>query len=130
MGLFGSGKSDKIGKTLVLGATDNPDRYSCKAVKALLRNEYEVVPVGVRSGIIKETEILTGMPHVDDVDTILIYMGAKKQPEFYDYILNMNPRRVVFNPGAENPELENILKEKDIKVVKDCALIMINTDTF
>ncbi len=119
-----------MGKTIVLGATDNPDRYSCKAVKALLRNDFEVVPVGLRNGVIKETEILTGMPPIEDVDTILIYMGAKKQAEFYDYIQNLNPKRVVFNPGAENPELEDILKGKGIKVVKDCALIMINTDTF
>jgi predicted CoA-binding protein len=119
-----------MGKMLVLGATENPDRYGFKAVKALLRNDYEVVPVGFRSGFIKDVEILTGMPAVEDVDTILIYMGARKQLEFYDYIQDLKPRRVIFNPGAENPELQEILKEKGIKVVKDCALIMINTDSF
>ena len=131
MGLFSAKKeTDKKGKTLVLGAAENPDRYSCKAVKALLRNDYEVVPVGFRSGSIKDTVILTGMPQIEDVDTILIYMGAKKQPDFYDYILNLNPRRVVFNPGAENPELQDILKEKGVEIVNDCALIMINTDCY
>lgn len=128
MGLFNS-KEEK-GKTVVLGAAENPDRYSCKAVKALLRNDYEVVPVGFRAGLIKDIEILTGKPHVEDVDTILIYMGARKQTDFYEYILNLKPRRVVFNPGAENPELQDILKEKGIEVVKDCALIMINTDHY
>jgi predicted CoA-binding protein len=80
--------------------------------------------------MIKDTEILTGMPEVEDVDTILIYMGMKKQLEFYDYIIQLKPRRVIFNPGAENPELQDILKEKGVEVVKDCALIMINTDSF
>ncbi len=119
-----------MGKTLVLGATDNPDRYSCKAVKALLRNDYEVVPVGLRAGTIKETEILTGMPQVENVDTVLIYMGIKKQKDYYEYIQNLKPRRVVFNPGAENPELQDLLKDQGIEIVKDCALIMINTDAY
>jgi predicted CoA-binding protein len=119
-----------MGKILVLGAAENPDRYSCKAVKALLRNSYDVVAVGFKPGKIKEIEILTGMPALEDVDTVLLYMGEKKQTEFYDYIIGLKPKRVIFNPGAENPELLKILKEKGIKVVKDCALIMINTDSF
>ncbi len=130
MGLFGSQEASKMEKTIVLGATDNPDRYSCKAVKALLRNDYEVVALGFRAGTIKETEILTGMPHVENVDTVLIYMGVKKQKEFYEYIQSLKPRRVIFNPGAENPELQDILKSQGIEIVKDCALIMINTDAY
>jgi len=119
-----------MGKMIVLGATENPDRFSCKAVKALLRNDYEVVPVGFRKGFIKEIEILTGKPQFEDVDTVLIYMGAKKQKEFYDYIQDLKPRRVIFNPGAENPELQDLLKSQGIETVKDCALILINTDSF
>lgn len=115
---------------VVLGAAENPDRYSCKMVKSLYRNGYEFVAVGFRKGFIKETEILTGQPEINDVDTVLIYLGAKKQPEYYDYIAGLNPRRVIFNPGTENPELEGLLKEKGIQVVRDCALIMINTGIF
>jgi predicted CoA-binding protein len=119
-----------MGKMLVLGAAENPDRYSCKAVKSLYRNGYEVVAVGLRPGFIKDTEILTGKPLIDDIDTILIYMGAKKQKDYYDYIIDLKPRRVVFNPGAENPELQDMLKEKGIEVVRDCALILINSGAF
>ena len=128
--LFRSKKTRKLSKMLVLGAAENPDRYSCKAVKSLDRNGYEVVAVGFRSGFIKDIEILAGMPEISDVDTVLLYIGTKKQQEYYDYLVSLNPRRVIFNPGAENPELQDILKEKGIDVVKDCALIMINTGTF
>ena len=129
-----------MGKMLVLGASENPDRYSCKAVKSLAGNGYEVVAVGFRPGFIKaagippglsrEIEVLTGTPEVGEVDTVLLYMGVKKQKEYYDYLLRLNPRRVIFNPGSENRELQDILDKKGIKTVRDCALIMINTDTF
>ena len=119
-----------MGKILVLGAAEKPERYSCKAVKSLDRNGYEVVAVGFKPGVIKEIEILTGMPAIDDVDTVLLYLGKKKQHVFYEYVISLNPRRVIFNPGAENPEFQDILKEKGIEAIKDCALIMINTGSF
>jgi len=119
-----------MGKMLVLGAAEKPERFSCKAVKALDRNAYDVVAVGFKAGHIKEIEILTGMPAIDDVDTVLLYLGQKKQSEFYEYVIGLKPRRVIFNPGAENPEFQDLLKEKGIEVVKDCALIMINTGSF
>ena len=109
-----------MGKILVPGAAGNPDRYSCMATKSLIRNGYEAVPVGFKSGFIKELEILTGMPEIDDVDTVLLYLDKKKQQEYYNYIIGLNPLRVIFNPGAENPELQSIL----------CALIMINNGVF
>jgi len=115
---------------LVLGAAEKPERYSCKAVKSLARNGYEVVAVGFRKGFINDTEILTGMPEIQDVDTVLLYMGKSKQKEYYDYVISLNPRRVIFNPGAENREFQELLDQKGIETVKDCALIMINTDDF
>ena len=115
---------------VVIGASENPDRYSCKTVKSLVRNEYAVVALGPRAGFINETEILTGQPGIENVDTILLYVGHKKQEEYYDYILSLNPKRVIFNPGTENPEFQERLKESGIEVVRECALIMINTGTF
>jgi predicted CoA-binding protein len=119
-----------MGKMLVLGAVEKPERYSCKAVKSLARNGYNVVAVGFKPGFIKDIEILTGTPVVEDVDTVLLYMGEHKQKEYYDYILRLNPRRVIFNPGAENRELQDMLEKKGIEAVRDCALIMINTNSF
>lgn len=119
-----------MGKILVLGAAEKPERYSCKAVKSLDRNDFDVVAVGFKPGYIKDIEILTGTPEIDNVDTVLLYMGGKKQFYYYDYVIGLKPRRVIFNPGAENPEFQEMLKEKGIEVLKDCALIMINTGSF
>jgi predicted CoA-binding protein len=115
---------------VVLGAAEKPEKYSCKAVKSLDRDGFDVVAVGFKPGYIKDIEILTGTPEIEDVDTVLLYMGEKKQQEFYDYIIGLNPRRVIFNPGAENPEFQDMLKENGIEVLKDCALVMINTGSF
>jgi predicted CoA-binding protein len=119
-----------MGKMLVLGATDKPERYSCKAVKSLYKNGFEPVAVGFKPGFIKDTEILAGMPEIEGVDTVLLYIGAKKQQEYYHYVIGLKPRRVIFNPGTENPEFQEMLKEKGIDVVRDCAMIMLNTGTF
>ena len=119
-----------MGKVIVLGATPNPRRHSNKAIKSLVRHDYEVVAVGFRSGFIDDVEILTGMPEISDVDTVLLYMGEKRQKEYYGYLENLNPRRVIFNPGTNNPELKSILKKKGIETVEDCALIMLNSYLF
>ena len=119
-----------MGKMLVLGAAANHDRYSHKAVKSLIRHGFEVVAVGFRSGFINDVEILTGLPEINDVDTVLLYMGEKRQKEYYDYLITLKPRRVIFNPGTKNPELKKILKKKGIETVEDCALIMLNSRSF
>jgi predicted CoA-binding protein len=115
---------------VVLGAAEKPEKYSCKAVKNLDRNGFDVVAVGFKPGYIKDIEIRTGTPDIADVDTVLLYLGEKKQQEFYDYVIGLNPRRVIFNPGAENPEFQDMLKENGVEVVRDCALVMISTGSF
>ncbi len=119
-----------MGKMLVLAAATNPSRFSHKAVKSLVRNGYEVMAVGFRPGFIDDVEILTGMPEISDVDTVLLYMGEKRQREYYDYLYGLKPRRVIFNPGTKNPELRRLLKKKGIESLEDCALIMLSSGTF
>jgi predicted CoA-binding protein len=115
-------------KYLVLGASPNSTRHSYKAVKSLVRRNKVVIPVGFRSGKISGVDIITGQPEVADITTVLLYIGAKKQPEFFDYILKkIHPGRIVFNPGTENPEFEEMAKKEKIEVVVGCALIMINS---
>lgn len=99
-------------KTVVIGASENPDRYSNRATLALQKHKHEVVPVGIREGKINGIPIVTGKPIVMDVDTVSLYVGSKNQPEWVDYILSLKPKRVVFNPGTENPEFENLLQKK------------------
>lgn len=115
-------------KYIVLGASPNPVRHSYKAVKSLIRRNKDVIPIGFRKGKISGVEILTGQPEIEDVTTVLLYMGAKRQPEFFDYILNkLQPRKIIFNPGTENPEFEEMAQKEDIEVIVGCALVMINS---
>ncbi len=117
-------------KTLVLGASPNESRFSHKAVKALVRLEYEVVAVGRKKGEIKGVGILTGLPHIEDVDTIILYIGKKEQTGYYDYMIGLNPRRIIFNPGTHNQEFIDMCKDHGIEAVVDCALVMLNTGNY
>jgi predicted CoA-binding protein len=119
-----------MGRILVLGASPNPSRFSNKAVSSLIYHNYDVVAVGFRKGIIDGLKILTGMPHIGNVHTILLYMGPFRQKEFYNYILDLKPARIIFNPGTENSELAQIAENKNITVINNCALVMIDSGTF
>ncbi|MCX6312646.1 MAG: CoA-binding protein [Bacteroidetes bacterium] len=117
-------------KTLVLGASENPERYSNKAVRSLLNHGHEVVPVGLKEGNIEGVKILAGKPVVEHVNTITMYVGPKNQKDYYDYVLSLKPSRIIFNPGAENPELEVLAKAKGIEVVEACTLVMLSIGNF
>ena len=120
----------KNGITVVLGASPNPIRFSHKAVKSLLRHDREVVAVGFRDGLIEEEEILVGQPEIHDVHTVSIYIGSSRQTEYYDYIISLKPKRVIFNPGTVNPEFMAKLKNQDIEPVNACMLVMLNEGEF
>ncbi len=115
-------------KMVVLGASPNPMRFSHKVVRSLLRQHYDVIAVGYREGRIENIEILTGKPEIKDVHTILLYIGTRHQAEYYDYILSLHPKRIIFNPGTENEELKNLALENNIEVKNDCALLMLGSD--
>jgi len=117
-------------KTLVLGASPNPSRYSNIAVHRLTNHGHEVVPVGVRDGEIADIEIIKGRPEVEGVDTITLYLNPKRQVEYYDYILGLNPKRIIFNPGTENPELSRLAREKGIETEVACTLVMLSVDEY
>ncbi len=117
-------------KVMVLGASPNKHRFSNSCVKSLMRYGYEVVPVGIREGEIAGKPIQLNRPQIKDVDTITIYLNAKHQEDYYDYIFNLRPRRIIFNPGAENPELMEKARKKDIEAVENCTLIMLNSGDF
>lgn len=119
-----------MSKVLVIGASPNNARFSYKCVRSLCRHEYEVVALGPRSGDIRGTEIVTGKPELEDIDTVILYIGAGKQPEYYEYVFGLKPRRIIFNPGTYNKEFIDKAKENGIETVVDCALIMLNTGSF
>ncbi|PHI18834.1 CoA-binding protein [Lewinellaceae bacterium SD302] len=117
--------------TLVLGATPNPSRYANIATKRLLRNGHEVVLVGIKKGEIDGQKILNGKPDLEtEIDTVTLYVGPRHQPEYYDYLLRLKPRRIIFNPGTENAELIELAKEAGIKPVVACTLVMLSTGEY
>jgi predicted CoA-binding protein len=117
-------------KTLVLGATTNPERYAYLATMRLLQHGHEVVPVGVKTGNIGGVEILHGQPDVPALDTVTLYLGAEHQRGYYDYILSLHPKRIIFNPGAENDELAQQAEKHGIEVVEGCTLVMLSIGTY
>ena len=116
-----------MGKIIVIGASPNPARFSYKAVKSLIKHDYEVVAIGFRKGKIGDQEIIKGMVSVEEVDKILLYLGAERQRSYYDYILRLKPKEILFNPGTENAELVQLAMENDIEVRYDCALVLLQS---
>ena len=117
-------------KTVVIGASQNPDRYSNRAVRKLKAYGHEVVAVGLRDGSIDGVMIHADHPAIENVDTVTMYVGQRNQPQLYDYILSLKPKRIIFNPGAENSELEFLAEEKGIEVVEACTLVMLSIGDF
>lgn len=116
--------------TLVLGASPKPERYSFKAVNMLKKFGHPVLAIGAREAMIGDTKIIKGFPDSNDIDTITLYLGQKNQLGFYDYIFDINPRRIIFNPGTYNPELIKMAEEKGIEVIEACTLVMLSTGQF
>lgn len=115
----------------MIGASSNPARYSNTAVKELTRKGFPVVAIGLRNENIGNTEIQTGFPEIEDVHTVTLYVGQQIQPGYKDYIINqLAPKRIIFNPGTENEDFEQLAEEKGIEVVKNCTLVMLDFGIF
>jgi len=117
-------------KTLVLGASLKPVRYSNLAIRRLVEYGHPVVAVGRREGEVEGVEILTGMPELSGIDTVTVYLNEDNQKPFEEYILKLKPRRIVFNPGAENPRFKKIAAGQGIEVEDACTLVMLSVGTF
>ena len=116
--------------TVVLGASSNPGRYSYLAVNKLRRYGHPVVAIGKRKGQVDDVPIETDHIPVTDVDTITLYLNPNNQKEYYDYIMDLNPKRIIFNPGTENDELIRHAKENGIEPVIGCTLVMLSVGTY
>jgi histidine triad (HIT) family protein len=122
-------RNAKMG-TLVFGASLKEERYSNKAVKMLRSHSQEVLAIGGRSGAVEDVDILTGHPELSGVDTITMYMGEDRQQEHEDYLLSLKPRRIIFNPGAENRGFALKAKEEGILVEEACTLVLLRTGQY
>ena len=112
--------------TLILGASSNPDRYSYMATVKLKKFGHKVYPVGIKEGEIEGEKILTNRPVPADLHTVTLYLGPKNQGEWYDYVISLNPKRIIFNPGTENPELCNLASSKGIECIEACTLVLLS----
>lgn len=120
----------KLKKTLVLGASPNPSRYSFAAVKRLNAYHHPVVAIGKRKGSIGDTEITHEKLPYTDIDTVTLYLNPMNQKEYYEYLMLLNPKRIIFNPGTENNELAEMAVRKGIEPVEACTLVMLSTNQY
>ncbi|MES1222890.1 MAG: CoA-binding protein, partial [Bacteroidota bacterium] len=97
-------------KTLVLGASANPERYSFLAINKLRKNGHPVMAIGKKTAKVADVDVVTEQKPAADIDTVTLYLNASNQKEYYNYILSLKPKRIIFNPGAENEELETLAR--------------------
>lgn len=117
-------------KTLVIGASTNPNRYAYKAIQSLLSKGHEVVAEGLRSGNVDGVEISTTKIQYANVDTVTLYVGLQNQSAWCEYILALKPNRVIFNPGTESSEFESLLEQNGVEVVEACTLVMLSIGNY
>jgi len=117
-------------KTLVLGASLKTNRYSNLAVNRLVNHNIETEAFGFKVGKIGNTQIKTNLSDFQNIHTVTLYINASRQPDFYEDLLKLKPKRVIFNPGTENPEFYKILKNNDIEVEVACTLVLLATNQY
>ena len=117
-------------KTLVIGASIKPERYSYQAIERLKAKEYSVLALGLKAGEIHGETIHTTKEDWPDIDTVSLYVGPAHQANYIEYIIRLNPRRVIFNPGTENPDFENRLKAEGIFAERACTLVLLSTNQY
>ncbi len=117
-------------KTLIIGASEKPERYANKAFHSLKNHQHEVVMIGNKEGVIGGVSIQKGTPHFNQIDTITLYLNPKNQEAYYDYILSLKPKRIIFNPGTENVELQEIAKKQGIEIQEACTLVLLSINQY
>lgn len=117
-------------KTLVIGASENTARFANRAARSLVLYGHAVELIGLKKGQIQGHPIQTGLPALTDVDTVTMYVGIGNQAGYVDYVKALKPRRVIFNPGAENPDLARQLKQEGIETIDACTLVLLSMGTY
>ncbi len=115
---------------MVIGASENPVRYSNMAIRSLRKKGVEVVSLAKRMGKVVDVAIQTDFPENEEIHTVTMYVGPQRQTEYYNSLLKLNPKRVIFNPGTENNELIDKLESKGIETIEACTLVMLSTGQY
>src|ERR1700704_775835 len=121
---------NELKRTLVLGASDNPSRYSYLAIRRLREHGHPVVALGKKNTLVADVQVEKEKKQFDHIDTITLYLNPLRQKEYYDYILSLHPKRIIFNPGAENDELYELARSKGIQVQEACTLVLLSTGQY
>ena len=116
--------------TVVIGASPNSDRYSYKATISLQQHQQTVYPIGIRNGKINDLDIITNKPQLENINTVTLYVGPDNQAAWMDYIFSLNPKRIIFNPGTENPEFEALAENKGIEAIEACTLVLLSINQY
>lgn len=117
-------------KTLVIGASLKPHRYSYMAIKRLVEKSIETEAFGLKEGVVNGVQIKTNFSEFQNIHTVTLYLNPKRQIEYYNQIINLAPKRVIFNPGTENPDFYKLLRQKGIEVEIACTLVLLATDQY
>jgi predicted CoA-binding protein len=119
-------------KTVIVGASSNPGRYAQIAARMLKEYDHPIIPLGLSGGEVFGETILNiqQKPDLKEVDTITLYVSPKHQLGWYDYLISLNPKRIIFNPGTENPDLIEMAKAENIEPVIGCTLVMLRTNQY
>ncbi len=117
-------------KTLVLGASDNSSRYSYLAIQRLRSKGHDVIGIGKHTGTVEDVTIETTKQPIEELDTVTLYLNPLHQKEYYDYILSLKPKRIIFNPGAENEELKQLALQNNIQPMEACTLVLLSTGQY
>ncbi len=117
-------------KTLVIGASLKPQRYSNIAINRLVDYNHEVVAFGLKEGTVAGVEIDINLMPYKDVHTVTLYLNPERQKAYYDYIISLQPKRIIFNPGTENSEFQNLLKQSNIFFEEACTLVLLASNQY
>lgn len=117
-------------KTAIIGASDNHERYSFKAAHMLVEKGHEILPLGVKKGTVAGMQIINDRPKLNGVDTVTLYVNPEIQKQWYDFVLELKPKRIIFNPGTENPEFEKMAIDKGIEVIEACTLVLLASNQY
>ncbi len=116
--------------TLVFGASLKPNRYSNLAIQRLRENGENTFAFGLKSGLVNDVQIKTNLSELPNIDVVTLYLNPERQKQYYDAILELQPRKVIFNPGTENPEFYQLLQQKGIIVEVSCTLVLLSTGQY
>lgn len=116
--------------TLVLGASDNPARYSCLAIHMLREHQHPVKAIGRKETVVADVPVVTAQQAFENIDTVTLYLNPDHQKEYEEYILSLNPKRIIFNPGTENPAFEEKANQAGIQTMEACTLVLLSTGQY